>query len=575
MARATQLNDKWIKASVLGTLWASSEIVLGSFLHNLRVPFSGNILTAIALVLLISASYKWREKGLFWRAGIICALLKTMSPSAVIFGPMVAIISEAMLLEAAVRLFGHSMFGFIFGSVLAMSWNLFQKIFNLIIFYGYNIVEVYTNLMKYAERQLHLQFDAVWAPLIIVLVLYAVFGVLAAIIGIRAGHDIVNNPDNFKRLKYNTRTGGDSKNRSSNFKYSLIWLVVDAIFIIGGLLLVGRIPFGVWVSIILVVATVWAFRYKRALRQLVRPRLWIFFVVITMLAAFIFTRLQNNSTTTFDAVLIGVEMNLRAILLIMGFTVLGTELFHPKIRAFFSNSYFRQLPMALELSLESLPQMVANTPDLKTILKDPVMVVGQLMFIAESHLDEMRRKGKYKTLVVTGGIGAGKTTLVRAIAENMGYGHLKVSGFYCPRILKNGQVIGYDLVDVVSNERVPFLRITGENDEERIGRFFISPQGLKFGNDILSNSIHSDLIIIDEVGRLELAENGWFNALDRIVSNQHSHLLLSIRENFVGDLLQRLDLSVEKIFYVADDRLPEEVIREILREIGKGEAEKV
>ena len=85
------LSDIWLKASVLGCLWASSEIVLGSFLHNLQVPFSSNFLTGIGIILLISVSYIWKDKGLFWRSGLICALMKSVSPSAVIFGPMIAI----------------------------------------------------------------------------------------------------------------------------------------------------------------------------------------------------------------------------------------------------------------------------------------------------------------------------------------------------------------------------------------------------------------------------------------------------------------------------------------------------
>ena len=111
--RGTPISEKWIKASIIGTIWAAAEIVLGSFLHNLRVPFSGNVLAAIALVILISVSYKWRERGLFWRAGVICALMKPMLPSAIIFGPMIAIIMESLLLEASVRLFGRTFFGFI------------------------------------------------------------------------------------------------------------------------------------------------------------------------------------------------------------------------------------------------------------------------------------------------------------------------------------------------------------------------------------------------------------------------------------------------------------------------------
>src|SRR5512133_2749638 len=101
-----KLSEKWIKASITGTIWAASEIVLGSFLHNLRVPFSGNILTAIGIIILVSISYIWTERGLFCRAGLICALLKTLSPSAVIFGPMIAIIAESLLIEMSVRLSG-------------------------------------------------------------------------------------------------------------------------------------------------------------------------------------------------------------------------------------------------------------------------------------------------------------------------------------------------------------------------------------------------------------------------------------------------------------------------------------
>jgi len=125
-----KLSEKWIKASIIGTIWAASEIVLGSFLHNLKIPFSGNILTAIGIIILISVSYTWTEKGLFWRSGLICAIMKTMSPSAVIFGPMIAILSEALLLEISVRFLGRTFAGYMLGAMMAMSWNLLQKIAN-------------------------------------------------------------------------------------------------------------------------------------------------------------------------------------------------------------------------------------------------------------------------------------------------------------------------------------------------------------------------------------------------------------------------------------------------------------
>jgi hypothetical protein len=107
-------------------------------------------------------SYIWRDRGLFWRAGLICALMKTMAPSAIIFGPMIAIFAESLLLELSVRIFGRTLAGYLLGSMLAMSWNLFQKIANYIISYGSNIVEVYNSLLKFAQRQLNIQTDIVW-----------------------------------------------------------------------------------------------------------------------------------------------------------------------------------------------------------------------------------------------------------------------------------------------------------------------------------------------------------------------------------------------------------------------------
>jgi len=193
-AMRQNLSEKWIKASIAGTIWAASEIVLGRFLHNLKIPFSGNILTAIGIIVLISVSYVWSDRGLFWRAGLICAVMKTMSPSAVIFGPMVAIITESILLEISVTLFGRTIAGYLLGSMLAMSWNLFQKVINFVIFYGSNIIEVYENLLKYAQKQLEIESDIVWMPIIILLIVYALFGLFAGIIGIRVGGKMRSEP---------------------------------------------------------------------------------------------------------------------------------------------------------------------------------------------------------------------------------------------------------------------------------------------------------------------------------------------------------------------------------------------
>ena len=109
------LNSIWLKASVVGSLWAAFEIIFGSFLHNLRIPFSGTLLSFVSVILLISFFQIWNEKGLIWRAGLICALMKSLSPSAVILGPMIGIFSEALFVELFILILGRNVLGYAFG----------------------------------------------------------------------------------------------------------------------------------------------------------------------------------------------------------------------------------------------------------------------------------------------------------------------------------------------------------------------------------------------------------------------------------------------------------------------------
>ncbi len=552
MVKTQQLSEKWIKASILGTIWASSEIVLGSFLHNLRVPFSGNILTAIGIIILISASYKWKEHGLFWRAGVICALLKTLSPSAVIFGPFVAILSEAMLLEISVRILGRTIPGLIIGSILAMSWNLIYKVFKMILFYGNTIVDVYTNLMIYTGRQLGLQFDAVWTPLLILLFIQILFGGVAALIGIRTGMENIENPTPFRN---HSKTEADVFSfKQSNFPYSVLWFVLNISFMVGTLILIGRINFTVWVILVIIIATIWALRYKRALRQLVRPRLWIYFILITMVTAFVFTRMQSESKSVTDALLIGVEMNLRAIILIMGFSVLGTELYNPKIRNYFARSYFKQLPLALQLSLESLPTMIANTPDLKTIVKNPTLFVHHIMAFADFRLNEIENKRNFnqKIFLITGEIGAGKTTCIKMLIDKFQKKNISVSGIYSARQTENGETIGYDVVSILTEKYERFLRTSGDSSQKRIGSFYLYDEGLKAGNKALQNCT-SQLVIVDEIGNLELADNGWFNAVEHLIRKTESHLILAVRKGVEKQVVEKFRIHPQFIMNISEE----------------------
>jgi nucleoside-triphosphatase THEP1 len=544
MHKKTRINQKWLKASIIGTIWASSEIVLGSFLHNLRVPFSGSILTAIGLIIMIPAGYVWKDKGIFWRAGLICALMKTMSPSAVIFGPIIAILIESLLLEISVRILGRNFFGYVLGAILAVSWSFAQKIINLLIFYGHNLLKLYENIMRYAEKQLHLQFNTVWLPIVLLLSVYVVIGLAAGVIGIRTGRSLIAQP---KAYKPDQKTPVDRFTRAGAGKahqYSIFWLVINVLLIAGSILLISITDWRIWMLPTALVIIIWIAKYKRALRQLSNPKFWVFFVLITLLSALVFTGMPSNSIA--DAILIGVEMNFRATVLIIGFSALGTELYNPRIRDYLNKTYFKQLPLALELSVNSLPLVIAITPDLKTLTRNPVSVIAQLMSYAEFRLSELQQMEPLlqKIIILSDQTDTGKTALIKELIEHLKLSNVKTGGIYAQKIMMNDARIGYDVVSVKTNQREVFLR-TCENDQlEKIGPFCIFPGGLELGNHYLAPESNTDheIMIVDEVGKLELSGKGWAEKIGVLLKSQKNTVLMVVRVNLVDQVIDRWNI---------------------------------
>ncbi len=566
-----QLSITWLKAAVLGCLWASSEIVLGSFLHNLHVPFSSIFLTSIGIILLISVSFQWKEKGLIWRSGLICALMKSVSPSAVIFGPMIAILSEALLLEFSVRILGKNILGFVIGSLLAMSWNFFQKIANYIIFYGFNIVDLYSSLVKFAEKQLQMHFGTVWMPVILLWVFYLAFGVLAAALGIYIGRTALLKGRVMLSSDKNRMAEIKSKRQALPIPYSLTWLTLDFLALVAVLLLMNLTGTYWWLVSGLIVITVWVFRYRTALNPLRKPKFWIFFVFITMLSSFLFASLQSSHMSVADGLLIGLEMNFRAALMIVGFSVIGKELSNPIIRNFFIRTSFRQLPLALEIAFETLPFVIANLPPLKDIFRKPVGVTRQIVSQAEFWLEKvaLTMKKKSNVIIITGEIGSGKTTLISHLADQFREHEIRTSGIIAKAVYEGIEKVGYTIAPLPAGQQVRLSQTDEVPGMPRVGRYFFLPSGIQMGIKSLAVDSVKDceIVLIDEIGAWELQGQGWAASLNELIINCSMPLIITVRKNFL-DLVIDNWMFQNPLIIEARDASPEIVFGEVVKFAG-------
>ncbi len=373
----------WLKAAVSGGLWASVEIILGSFLHNLRVPMAGSILASFGIILMIAFHRVWPERGLIWRAGLICALMKSVSPSAVILGPMTGIMLEALLLEAGIALIGKNIAGYMAAGALALFSALLHKLFSLLLLYGLNILTIYLNLFHFASRQINIQEADPWQLITAVGVLYLLFGALAALAGYFVGGRAARSagPANPKPANPKPAHPGTAQAETahqtvplavsqgkatppdiftpSSTRFSLSLFILHLVAIPVGLMLVNFSHRGFAYPLIAAYSIFCLLRYRNIIRRFRKPLFWFQLLVIVLLASVFLDGFDpETATINWGGVLNGVDMNIRAILVVTGFSALSTELRNPLITAFLVRKGLRQLYMAISLAFGALPAMM-------------------------------------------------------------------------------------------------------------------------------------------------------------------------------------------------------------------------
>lgn len=166
--------------AVFGTLWGISEISLGSVLKSLNIPFSGAVLGAIGLTIALVGRAFVPNKGSTLFVGVIAMLLKLFSLGGVIIGPMVGIISEALVAEIVLSLTGKpGRFSFLLAGALGVTWTLLQPFVTGPLLFGRTLFVVWLDLLDTGTRFLGLHANAAFAIVLALLAIYLAIGGLA------------------------------------------------------------------------------------------------------------------------------------------------------------------------------------------------------------------------------------------------------------------------------------------------------------------------------------------------------------------------------------------------------------
>jgi len=523
----------WRKAAVIGSLWAASEIVLGSFLKNAHIPLAGLLLTGIGVAILVAGHRLWPEKGLLWRAGLVCASMKSVSPSAILLSPMVAIFAEGVCAELGVRLLGGNAAGYLLAGGLAMSWGLLHKIGKLYLFYGPESLAAYARGLEKLSAWLGSPGGA-WGPLAVLFALYFLAGAASAVIGMRAASSGGTVPLGGRAPEVLApRAGGPAGYYSALFLFAHLAAVA-------ALMVSGLLPLWLAAALSAAYGLACAAFYRSARNLLARGGLWAGLVLASVLAGWLLGDWGS-----------GLRMAARAFALTLGFAAIAQELMNPFVRRALERASGPAFFETLEYAFASLPLVLGSLPSGRDMLLKPAASLRTVIGRAPCLLERERRR----VYIITGGHGSGKSSLAAGIAGLMKERGLKPAGIIAEGLLEGGERSGFDLVDLYSGVKIPLCRIA-ESGKVRAGRFGFSAEGLAAGALALEpeKTAGSAAVFLDEIGFLELEGGGWAPQLEALLGEAGSPAVLVVRDYLLEKILARWRIRPSAVWKAGETR---------------------
>ncbi len=557
----------WAYATSFGAAWGIWELTLGTFLHALKLPFAGPVLASAAAALLVAQRQMIPVRGITLATGLVAAACKSISPDGTIFGPMIGIMSEAIVVEFAFAILSVRLASPFAGAFAALC-PFAQKIGSQLLFYGGNIIDLYSELIHKLTQSTRLSHLTLNSAAIILVVILSVIGSFFGIIGwwlgrrslIKLYASLKTSPDDYLTITKtiseplsdpplkkgsNVSNNSSESNRLFGKKFLILFFAISSLF-------VQFIPGLIYAVIALMIMIVALLVFdRRPLSKIWRPKFWGISILIALGSGLLLGKKDITIGMNAEPWLSSVGLTSGILMLVRAAWILSLTswisiAFNKTVALKWSHFFgVGNLGKSLSSAFGIMGELRPHATALKQI-RSGKFTENVVTFFAEAGaIAERSTRAQFiNRMIVVGIIGnknSGKTTAIKNLAQSLIALNIKCGGICQPST--SAEKNAYDLLDISSGERRSFAH------RRSVGfGYQFDPSGWDWSSQrILEAFSHDKVIFVDELGRLESSGKGHLKALGQILNNseqKNSHeskiVIVGLQRAFLAQIAAKL-----------------------------------
>lgn len=169
----------------------------------------------------------------------------------------------------------------------------------------------------------------------------------------------------------------------------------------------------------------------------------------------------------------------------------------------------------------------------------------------------MKNKAKNNIFLITGDFHQGKTTFARETVKLLNQLDFKTGGFLSEGTFKNGKRDSFVLVDIETNQKIKLCSIQPKEGWQKYRKFYFNPAAIQMGNQILQKQQGNRIVLVDEVGPMEMEKKGWYSGMKTLCEKDEIIQIWVVRNILIDEIKRAFNIPGCNIIDIEKDTCKE------------------